>query len=500
MTQQSIENNFDVVILGGGPAGYVSAIRLSQLNLKVAIVEKRTTLGGTCLNVGCVPTKTLLASTHLFSQAKEKFSEHGITYDNLQIDIDTIRNRKNQVVDEVTKGIAYLMKKNKISIFQGKGKIISNQEVNVADIFIDKKNEIDPHGQTNNVTENKSKKLITKNIIIATGSSSVELEEFVIDNKQILDSTSALKLQEIPKHLIVIGAGVIGLELASVYNRLGSTISIIEMLPNLFYKKDKQLGRSAQRYYEKDDFKFYFNHKITQVNKINSNVMLTALDSKENKVTLEGSHVLVAVGRKANIENIGLKENSIELTAHNKVKVNPLTFETNIKNIYAIGDVIEGAMLAHKASEEGIAVAEVIAKKPITENTQSQEEPTLLNYEAIPQVIYTQPEIAFIGKGEDEVDKSKVIISKVFFKSNARAKSMGCTDGLVKLIMNKETKLLEGLWIISENASEMISAAIALMEHNLSVEKLANQPFAHPTLSESIKEAALLALKKPIHL
>ncbi|MCX8000320.1 MAG: dihydrolipoyl dehydrogenase, partial [Leptospiraceae bacterium] len=353
---------FDLAILGAGPGGYVCAIRAAQLGMKVAIIEKRKTLGGTCLNVGCIPSKALLDSSEHFHHTKHKLADHGINVKDVQLDLKKLLARKDQVVKEVCDGVDWLMNKNKVEKFHGHGKFISNTEISISK------------------EDGTSETIKSKNIVIATGSVPIELPGFEIDGKQLITSDHAINLPSVPKHLLIIGAGVIGLELGSVWSRLGAEVSIIELLPKLFGSADKQMSSLAQRIYESQGLKFYFEHKVTGVEKKEKEVTLKAIDPSGKEVSFKGDVVLVSVGRKPYTEGLGAKELGIQFTNRGRIQVDPHTYRTNIPNIYAIGDVIDGPMLAHKAEDEGIAVAEIIAGKP-----------GHVNYMAIPWIVYTWP-------------------------------------------------------------------------------------------------------------
>ncbi len=464
-------DKYDAVVIGAGPGGYVCAIRCAQLGMKVAIVEKRETLGGTCLNVGCIPSKALLDSSEEYYKAKHGLSVHGISTGDVKIDVKKMIERKDKVVSEVTQGVDFLMKKNKITRYKGFGRLKSPTEV-----------EIDLGSQKEMIQ--------AKNIVIATGSVPVEIPSLPIDGKQILTSDHAISLEKVPKHLIIIGAGVIGLELGSVWNRLGAEVTVIELMPRLLGTADKQMAGLAQRIFEKQGFRFLFEHKVTGVEKSGKTVIVHATGPKGEAVQTEGDIVLVSVGRRPFTDNIGARELGIAFTDRGRIQVEPNQFRTNIENIYAIGDVIDGPMLAHKAEDEGIALAEMLAGRY-----------GHVNYDAIPWIVYTWPEIAWVGKGEEELKEAGIEykVGKYLFKPNARAKAMNETEGQVKVLADKKTDKLLGLYIIGARASDMIAEAAIAFEFGASAEDIARSTHAHPTLSEIIREAAMDVDKWSIH-
>ena len=475
-----MSNQFDAAVIGGGPGGYVAAIRLAQLKKKVAIIEKRKTLGGTCLNVGCIPSKALLDSSEHYWHTQNKLGDHGIEVAQVRLNLKKLMERKNKVVSEVTQGVDFLMKKNKIIRFEGTGFFTGNSS----------------SGQQAKHTiqvakeSGKSEILTADNIIIASGSEPISLKNIPVDGKNIITSDHAINLTKVPKHLIIIGAGVIGLELGSVWKRLGAQVTIIEFMPNLMGTADKQMSRLAQRILESQGMKLLFEHKVLQAKTTKDKIEVLVEDKNKNEITFEGDILLVAVGRKPVIENLQLDKVKIERTESNRIKVDPKTFQTNIPGIYAIGDVIEGPMLAHKASEEGVAVAEIIAGGYAH-----------VNYSAIPWIIYTWPEIAWVGYGEEELKERGIEykVGKSIFKSNGRSKAMNETDGQVKIIADKKSDKILGLYIIGPRASDMIAEAAIGAEFGASAEDLARSMHAHPTLSEVIKEAAMDVDKWAIH-
>lgn len=470
-----VVSEYDIVVIGGGPGGYVGAIKASQLGLKIACVEGRGTLGGTCLNVGCIPSKALLHSTHLLHQAQHSFADHGIKFDgSVEMDFKKMMAGKNKSVGTLTKGIEGLFKKNKIDYFVGMGKIIGKNEVSVA------KND------GGNVT------LQTKNIMIATGSEVTPLGPVPVDNDagKIVDSTGALVLTSVPKHMVVIGGGVIGLEMGSVYRRLGAKVTVVEFLDRIVPTMDGQVSKEFLKLLKKQGFKFQLNTKVTGSSVSGSNVSLTLEPSKGGDTsTLDADCVLVATGRRPFTEGLGLKDMGIQTDKAGRVVVNN-KFQSNIPNIYAIGDCIDGPMLAHKAEEDGVACAENIAGLS-----------GHVNYDTVPNVIYTHPEIASVGKTEEELKAAGIEYNAGQFPmmANSRARTVGDSDGFVKVLADKTTDRILGVHIIASNAGEMISEGTIGMEYGAASEDLARTCHAHPTLSEAFKEACLAAHSKPIN-
>jgi dihydrolipoamide dehydrogenase len=463
--------DFDVVIIGAGPGGYVAAVRAAQLGLKTAIIEKRKTLGGTCLNVGCIPSKALLDSSEQYHNALHKLKIHGINADNITLDLKKLLDRKDKVVKEVCDGVDYLMKKNKIERFLGTGKLKSNTEIEIS-------------GE-----DEKSEIIQSKNIILATGSAPIEIPGFDVDGKIVVTSDHAINLPNVPKHLIIIGAGVIGLELGSVWSRLGAKVSVVELLPRLFGTADKQMSSLAQRFLESQGLEFHFEHKVTSIIKSKDSATVKAVDSSGKEISLEGDVVLLAIGRRPYTDSLGAKELGINFTSRNRIAVDP-SFRTNIPNIYAIGDVIDGPMLAHKAEDEGIAVAEIIAGQH-----------GHVNYTAIPWIVYTWPEVAWVGLGEEELKEKGIEykVGKSMFRSNGRAKAMNEVDGQIKVLADKKTDKLLGVYIIGARASDMIAEVALAFEFGASAEDLARTCHAHPTLSEILREAAMAVDNWSIH-
>ncbi len=465
-------SQFDVVVIGSGPGGYVSAIRCSQLGMKTALVEKYKTLGGTCLNVGCIPSKSLLDSSHHYEEAIHNFNDHGIEIEGkINVNFNQMIKRKSEVVEQTTKGIDFLMKKNKISVFEGLGSLIDKNTVKV---------------------EGKDKKdLKTKNIIIATGSKPGNLPFIKIDKERIITSTEALSLNKIPKNLLVIGGGVIGLELGQVYKRLGSEVTVIEYADRITPIMDSSLSRELMKVMKKQGVKFYLSHQVSSV-KRNANVVeVKANDKKDNEVLFEGDYCLVSVGRKPFTEDLNLKKAGVTLNNLGQVEVNE-KMQTNVSNIYAIGDVVRGAMLAHKAEEEGVMVAEIISgQKPH------------INYNLIPNVIYTWPEVASVGKTEEELKVNHISYKVGQFPMRALGRSRASMDldGFVKILADSKTDEILGVHIIGARAADLIAEGVTAMEFRASAEDIARMSHSHPTYAEAIKEAALAATEnRPLHI
>ena len=462
------EKNFDLVIIGGGPGGYVAAIRAAKLGLKTACVEARKTLGGTCLNVGCIPSKAMLEISHKFHDATHNFSNLGIEINQPKIDVKKLISNKNDIVKGLTGGIAGLFKKNKITYINGFAKFIS-------------KNEIEIDGK---------EKITAKNFVIATGSESTNLPNVKIDEKTIISSTGALELTKVPKKLLVIGAGVIGLEMASIWGRFGAEIEVVEFLDKITPAMDGEISKQFQRILEKQKFKFRLSTKVTSVKKDKNGAIIEVESVKDGKKeTLKADIVLVAIGRKPNSDNIGLENIGVKINDRGFIENDNL--KTNIDNIFVIGDVTTGPMLAHKAEDEGIAVAELIA------NGYGH-----VNYDIIPNVIYTHPEVASIGKTEEELKQGGVEynIGKFPMMANSRARATFDDAGFVKILACKKTDKILGCHIISREAGNMIHEVAAVMEFGGSAEDLARTCNAHPTYNESIKEACLAVDKRPIHI
>lgn len=458
-------SQFDVIVIGSGPGGYVSAIRCAQLGMSVALVEKYNSLGGTCLNVGCIPSKALLDSSEHYHQAVHQFNEHGIELSAApKINLKQMIARKAGVVSDTVKGIQFLMKKNKITVLHGMGSFVDAHTVAVAG-----------EKETQNITG--------KNIIIATGSKPASLPFINIDKKRIITSTEALEMTEIPKHLIIIGGGVIGLELGSVYGRLGAKVSVVEYMDGIIPTMDKSLGKELQKSLTKLGFEFYLSHKVKSVENTGKKVVVKADNTKGEELVLEGDYTLVSVGRKAYTEGLNADKAGVALDERGRVITNE-HLQTSQPHIYAIGDVVKGAMLAHKAEEEGVFVAEVIAgQKPH------------INHLLIPGVVYTWPEVAAVGYTEEEL-KSKGIAYKAGsfpFKASGRARASMDTDGFIKVLADTTTDEVLGVHMIGPRCADLIAEAVMAMEFKATAEDIARICHAHPTFTESLKEAALAA-------
>lgn len=461
-------SQFDVTVIGSGPGGYVAAIRCAQLGLKTAIIEKYPTMGGTCLNVGCIPSKALLDSSEHFENAKHNFANHGILIDEPKADLARMIARKNEVVDQTTKGITFLMDKNKITVFDGVGSFESSTQVKV----------------TKN--DGSSEIIDSKYIIIATGSKPSSLPFITLDKERVITSTEALELKEIPKHLVVIGGGVIGLELGSVYKRLGSEVTVVEFMDKIIPTMDGALSKELNKVLRKQGMKFMLSTAVQAVERNGDTVKVTAKDKKGEEVVVEGDYVLVSVGRKPYTDGLAIEKAGVDLDERGRVKTNE-HLQTNVSNIYAIGDVVAGAMLAHKASEEGVMVAEQLAgQKPH------------INYNLIPGVVYTWPEVAAVGKTEEQLKAEGVAIKVGNFPMRAlgRSRASGDLDGFVKIIADEKTDEVLGVHMIGARAADMIAAAVTAMEFRASAEDIARMSHAHPTFAEAIKEAALDATGK----
>ncbi len=465
-----MSNIYDVVVIGAGPGGYVAAIRAMQLGLKTACIEKDI-VGGTCLNVGCIPSKTLLQSTETYITALQDGKELGLVFQDLKADFSQMMKRKSEVVLSLVNGVKGAFKKNKVDSIQGTASFIN--------------------GTTIEVTNGTEKSIIeAKNFIIATGSESIPLPFLPFDEIKVLSSTGALSLEKIPKKMIVVGAGVIGVELASVYKRLGTEVTIVEMLNEVCYGLDETLSKAFLQILKKQGLVFHLGAKVTSGKIADDGVMLEVELQNKEMLELKADVVLVAIGRRSFAKGLGLEKIGVALTDKKMVSVNH-RFQTNIPNIYAIGDLIEGPMLAHKASIEGITVAEIISGKKAQ-----------VNYLAIPNVIYTHPEVASVGLTESEATtlNLELLIGTCPFKANPRARCIGFTEGLVKIIGEKKTGRLIGMHIIGPHASELIGEGVIAIEKKATLEDIASSPHAHPTLSEAILEATENALGKAIHL
>jgi dihydrolipoamide dehydrogenase len=459
---------FDVTVIGGGPAGYVCAIRLSQLGLKTACIESRGSLGGTCLNIGCIPSKSLLNMSESFHRAKN-FSNIGIETGEIKLNLEKMMSNKDSSVATLTKGVEFLFKKNKVTYIKGVGSFNEKNEILVKN----DKSEI---------------KIKTDKTIISTGSEPLSLPGIDFDEKKILSSTGALNISKLPKKMVVVGGGYIGLEMGSVWSRLGTEVHVIEYLDHITPGLDKEISNEFMKILKKQNIKFELNTKVEKISKNDQGVIIET-SNKDAKNKIEADVVLISVGRKPYTDKLNLKKIGVNLDKKGKITVNK-NFETNVKNVYAIGDVINGPMLAHKAEEEGIAVAELIAGQS-----------GHVNYDIIPGVIYTSPEVAYVGKNEEELKEKKVNykIGKFPFMANSRAKAINEPEGFVKILAESTTDRVLGVHIIGPHAGEMIAEMSVAMEFGASSEDIARTCHAHPTFSEAIKEAALSVDKRQIH-
>ena len=458
-------SKYDVVVIGSGPGGYVAAIRCAQLGMKTALIEKYDTLGGTCLNVGCIPSKAMLDSSHHYHEATHNFTKHGIDVKGtITPNINQMVARKQEVVDQTTGGIDFLMDKNKITVLHGMGS------------FVDK--------NTIKITKDKKEETITADkVIIATGSKPNFFPGMEPDKKRIITSTEALELKEIPKKMIVIGGGVIGLELGQVYARLGTEVHVVEFMDSIISTMDKSLGKELMRALKKEGFKFHFNHKVKNVTNKGKSIVVTADNKKGEEVTFDGDYCLVSVGRKAYTDKLGLENVGITTDKAGRIETDA-HLQTNVAGIYAIGDVVKGAMLAHKASEEGVLVAEIMAgQKPH------------INYNLIPGVVYTWPEVAAVGQTEEQLKEAGVDYKVGSFpmKALGRARASMDIQGFVKILADKETDEVLGVHMIGPRVADLIAEAVVAMEYRASAEDLARFSHAHPTYAEAVKEAALAA-------
>ncbi|HTZ77005.1 MAG TPA: dihydrolipoyl dehydrogenase [Stellaceae bacterium] len=461
--------SYDVVVIGGGPGGYVAAIRAAQLGLKTACVEKRSSLGGTCLNIGCIPSKALLQSSEHYVEAQHALAQHGVKVAGVSLDLGTMQARKDKVVGENTRGVEFLFKKNKVAWIKGAGKLIAADTIAVEG----------------------GDSIKAKAIVIATGSDIVRLPGIEIDEKRIVSSTGALTFSEVPKRFVVIGGGYIGLEMGSVWGRLGAEVTVVEFLDRITPGMDGELSKSLQRVLQKQGFTFRLGTKVTSAKTTNKGVVLSlepAAGGPAEELTTDA--VLVAVGRRPYTDGLGLEAVGVALDEKKRVQVDG-QFRTNVPGIYAIGDVIRGAMLAHKAEDEGSAVAEIIAgQKPH------------IDYDAIPAVIYTAPEVASVGKTEEDLKAAGInyAVGKFPFTANGRARANGDTEGFVKILADAKTDRVLGVHIIGADAGTMIAEAALAMEYGASSEDIARTSHAHPTLPEAVKEAALAVTKRAIHI
>ena len=465
-----MSEKFQVVVIGGGPGGYVCAIRLSQLGLKTACIESRGSLGGTCLNVGCIPSKSLLNLSEEFHKVKN-LSNKGIEIGEIKLNLNKMMKNKDKAVTVLTKGVEFLLKKNKVTYFKGHGSFKSKNEIVIKD------------------NENKEKIINSDKIVLATGSVPVSLPGIEFDEKIILSSTGALKIDQVPKKMIVVGGGYIGLEMGSVWSRLGTEVHVVEFLENITPGMDKEISQEFMKILKKQGIKFHMRNKVENIKKNNSGATVITSDKDGKKNNFDCDVVLISVGRKPNTEGLNLESVGVELDQRKRIKTNE-NFQTNLDNIYAIGDVIVGPMLAHKAEDEGIAVAENIAGQS-----------GHVNYNTIPGVIYTSPEVATVGKTEEQLKEEKIDykIGKFSFMANSRAKAIDDTEGFIKILADAKTDKVLGAHLIGPHAGELIAEIGVAMEFGASSEDLARTCHAHPTFSEAVKEAALSVDKRAIH-
>jgi dihydrolipoamide dehydrogenase len=466
------EQEFDVVIIGGGPGGYVCAIKAAQLGLKTACIEKRGALGGTCLNVGCIPSKALLQSSHLYEMAGHDFAQHGLKAGKLEVDLKALLGRKDKVVGDLTKGIEFLFRKNKIAYFKGLGRLLGG-------------------GKVEAIVDGKGETIAAKHIVIATGSDVAPLKGVEIDEKQVVSSTGALALEKVPEHLVVIGGGVIGLELGSVWRRLGAKVTVVEFLDRIVATMDAEIGGAFQKVLAKQGMEFKLGTKVTAAKQAKGKVTLTLEPAKGGAAEeLVGDVVLVAIGRRPYADGLALEMAGVKLDEKGRIAVDD-HFRTNVAGIYAIGDVVRGPMLAHKAEEEGVALAEMLAGQA-----------GHVNYETCPNIVYTWPELASVGKTEEELKAAGIAykVGKFPFLANSRAKANSDTEGSVKILADATTDRVLGAHILGPEAGTLIHEVAMAMEFGGSSEDVARAFHGHPTLNEAIKEAAMAVTGKPIHM
>ena len=465
-----MSEKFQAVVIGGGPGGYVCAIRLAQLGLKTACIDSRGTLGGTCLNIGCIPSKSLLNLSEKFHEAKN-FSNLGIEVSNVKLNLQKMMQNKEKAVSVLTKGVEFLFKKNKITYFKGIGSFKSTNKISILD-----------SKKVENIIE-------TEKTIISTGSEPLALPKVDFDEKTIVSSTGALSLKTVPKKMLVVGGGYIGLEMGSVWSRLGTEVHVVEFLDHITPGMDSEISKEFLKILQKQGIKFHLEVKVENIIKKTKGVVVTTSNKEGKKLDFDCDVVLIAVGRKPNTKNLNLEKIGINLDSKKRIKVDK-KYQTNIKNIYAIGDVIEGPMLAHKAEEEGISVAETIAGQA-----------GHVNYDVIPGVVYTTPEVATVGKTEEQLKENQIAykVGKFSFMANSRAKAINEAEGFVKILADSKTDKVLGVHMIGPHAGEMIAEMSLAMEFGASSEDIARTCHAHPTFSEAIKEAALAVDKRTIH-
>ena len=465
-----MSEKFQAVVIGGGPGGYVCAIRLAQLGFKTACIESRGSLGGTCLNVGCIPSKSLLNLSEEYHKAKN-LPNKGIEVGEVKLNLGKMMKNKDKAVTILTKGVEFLLKKNKVTYFKGIGSFKSKNEILIKD------------------SENKETNISADNVVLATGSVPVSLPGIKFDEKVILSSTGALKIEQVPKKMVVVGGGYIGLEMGSVWSRLGAEVHVVEFLENITPGMDKEISKEFMKILKKQGIKFHMQNKVETIAKNNAGAVVTTIDKDGKKNNFDCDVVLISVGRKPNTQNLNLESIGVELDERKRVKTNE-NFKTNLDNIYAIGDVIAGPMLAHKAEDEGIAVAENIAGQS-----------GHVNYDTIPGVVYTTPEVASIGKTEEQLQEMKIDykIGKFSFMANSRAKAIDDAEGFVKILADAKTDKVLGAHLIGPHVGELIAEIGIAMEFGASSEDIARTCHAHPTFSEAVKEAALSVDKRAIH-
>lgn len=462
--------SFDLAVIGGGPGGYVASIRAAQLGLRVALVEKRPRLGGTCMNAGCIPSKALLESSGLYYRAGTEGQAHGISAAGLAIDIGRMMRRKERIVRELTDGLVFLMKKNRISVYKGAGSLAGAGRVLVE-------------------RESGREEIGARHVLLATGSEAIELAGLPFDGETIVGSTEALAFERLPEHLVVVGAGAIGLELGSVWSRLGARVTIIECLPRIAPFADRQMSQALERALKKQGLVFHVRTRVLEALAKDGMVTVKIENKKGEPAEVTGDRLLVAVGRRPYSKGLGLETVGLAPDEHGRIRVDG-KFATGAAGIYAVGDLIGGPMLAHKAAEEGLAIAEILAGRP-----------GRVSYDRIPNVVYTWPELALVGLGEEEAAKREieVKVGKFFFKANGRAKTLGMTEGLAKIVADFKTGRVLGAQIVGPHASELISEAAAAMEFRATAGEMARMVHAHPTLSEALREAAMAVDKRAIH-
>ena len=466
-------STYDVIVIGSGPGGYVSAIRAAQLGMKTALIEKYSTMGGTCLNVGCIPSKSLLDSSHHYENALHNFEDHGISVEGkIKLDLDKMMSRKSSVVEQTTKGLEYLMNKNDVTVFHGFGSFKDESTI-----------EINTDGKTQTIKGN--------NIIIATGSKPTKLPFADFDGERIISSTEALKLSEVPKHLIVVGGGVIGLELGQVYSRLGAKVTVLEFQDRIIPNMDSSLSKELTKVFKKSGVKVNTSHKVSSIERKRDSVFIVAENKKGESETFEGDYCLISIGRSAYTKGLNLEAIGVSTDKYGRVEVDN-NLKTSVDNIFAIGDVVKGAMLAHKAEEEGVYVAEYIkGQKPH------------INYNLIPGVVYTWPEVASVGQTEDDLKNSNknYKVGQFPMRALGRSRASSDLDGFVKILADAESDEILGIHMIGARCADLISEAVVAMEYRASAEDIARISHAHPTFSEAIKEAALAATEnRAIHI